>query len=152
MAYKGTFPVQANRFLRLQVFTPLPSLHFSVHFSLLVISCFYTWVLQCLKLLYTGKEYQSLCKAICFEATTFKVEENSKTFQGLTVYRHSGTFQGKIEFKDFSRTPPKIQGLFKTVRTLFVHINKPLTYQNQLLLNFHVMHVSGSSHLFCSFL
>jgi len=28
------------------------------------------------------------------------------------------TFQGCMEFKDFSRTPSKIQGLFKTVRTL----------------------------------
>ena len=37
---------------------------------------------------------------------TFKVEENSRTFQGT------------MEFKDFSRTSPKIQGLFKTVRTL----------------------------------
>ena len=42
-----------------------------------------------------------------FEATTFKVEENSRTFQGLAQ-----------KFKDFSRTSPKIQGLFKTVRTL----------------------------------
>ena len=33
-----------------------------------------------------------------FEATTFKVEENSRTFKG------------KMEFKDFSRTSPKIQG------------------------------------------
>ena len=41
-----------------------------------------------------------------FEATTFKVEENSRTFKG------------KMEFKDFSRTSPKIQGLFKTVRAL----------------------------------
>ena len=41
-----------------------------------------------------------------FQATTFKDEENSRTFQG------------KMEFKDFARTSPKIQGLFKTVRTL----------------------------------
>ena len=39
---------------------------------------------------------------------TFKVEENSRTFQGLAQ-----------KFKDFSRTSPKIQGLFKTVRTLY---------------------------------
>ena len=32
---------------------------------------------------------------------------NSETFQGLAQ-----------KFKDFSRTSPKIQGLFKTVRTL----------------------------------
>ena len=36
---------------------------------------------------------------------TFKVEENSRTFQG------------KMEFKDFSRTSPRIQGLFKTLQT-----------------------------------
>ena len=29
-----------------------------------------------------------------------------------------GLFKGKMEFKDFSRTSPKLQGLFKTVRTL----------------------------------
>ena len=43
-----------------------------------------------------------------------------KKIQGLfkDLHRNSMTFQGKMEFKDFSRTPPKIQGLFKTVRTL----------------------------------
>ena len=35
------------------------------------------------------------------------------------LHRNLRTFQGKMEFKDFSRTSPKIQGLFKTVRTLF---------------------------------
>ena len=45
-----------------------------------------------------------------FQAPTFKVEENSRPFQGLTQ-----------KFKDFSRTSPKIQGLFKTVRTLIHH-------------------------------
>ena len=30
------------------------------------------------------------------------------------LHRNLKTFQGKMEFKDFSRTPPKIQGLFKT--------------------------------------
>ena len=34
------------------------------------------------------------------------------------LHRNLRTFQGKMEFKDFSRTSPKIQGLFKTVRTL----------------------------------
>ena len=41
-----------------------------------------------------------------FPVTTFKVEQNSRTFQG------------KMEFKDFSTTFPKIQGLFKTLRPL----------------------------------
>ena len=47
-----------------------------------------------------------------------------KKIQGLfkDLHTNSRTFQGKMEFKDFSRTPPKIQGLFKTVRTLGTHI------------------------------
>ena len=48
-----------------------------------------------------------------FKATTFKVEENLRTFQGL--HRNFRTFQGKMEFRESSRTSPKIQGLFKTV-------------------------------------
>ena len=45
-----------------------------------------------------------------------------KKIQGLfkNLHRNLRTFQGKMEFKDFSRTPPKIQGLFKTVRTLYM--------------------------------
>ena len=44
-----------------------------------------------------------------------------KKIQGLfkDLHRNLRTFQGKMEFKDFSRTSPKIQGLFKTVRTLY---------------------------------
>ena len=44
-----------------------------------------------------------------------------KKIQGLfkDLHRNSRTFQGKMAFKDFSRTHPEIQGLFKTVRTLF---------------------------------
>ena len=43
-----------------------------------------------------------------------------KKIQGLFKDSHSHlrTFQGKMEFKDFLRTSPKIQGLFKTVPTL----------------------------------
>ena len=41
-----------------------------------------------------------------------------KDFSDLS--RNLGTFQGKMAFKDFSRTSPKIQGLFRTVRTLVV--------------------------------
>ena len=46
-----------------------------------------------------------------FQATTFKVEENSTTFQGFAQ-----------KFKDFS-SKNGIQGLFKTVRTLFFWIH-----------------------------
>ena len=44
-----------------------------------------------------------------------------KKIQGIfkDLHRNLRTFQGKMEFKDFSRTSPKIQGLFKTVRTLY---------------------------------
>ena len=47
-----------------------------------------------------------------------------KKIQGLfkDLHRNLRTFQGKMEFKDFSRTSPKIQGLFKTVWTLFYTI------------------------------
>ena len=43
-----------------------------------------------------------------------------KNIQGLfkDLHRNLRTFQGKMEFKDCSRTSPKIQGLFTTVRTL----------------------------------
>jgi len=43
-----------------------------------------------------------------------------KKIQGLfnDLHRNLRTFQGKMEFKDFSRPSPKIQGLFKTVPTL----------------------------------
>ena len=59
---------------------------------------------------------KSLKKTLPRPLHTFKVEENSKTFQDL--HRNLTTFQGKMESKDFSRTFPKIQGFFKTVWTL----------------------------------
>ena len=65
-------------------------------FSISLSSCFYTRVSQCLKLLNKGKEYQTLCK------------------NSLSAPLHSKS----KKFKDFSRTPPKIQGLFKSVRAL----------------------------------
>ena len=42
---------------------------------------------------------------------------NLKKIQGLFKYlnRNLRTFQGNMEFEDFSRTSPKIKGLFKTV-------------------------------------
>ena len=85
------------------MFATSPSLHFSVHLSFLVYNRVYNRVLQpCfLKLLYTGKENQSMHSKIGFDASTFKVEENSRTFQGLTQ-----------KFNDFSRKNG-IQGLFK---------------------------------------
>ena len=48
------------------------------------------------------------------------IHSKLKKIQGLfkDLHRNLRTFQGKMEFKDFSRTSPKIQGLFKPVRTL----------------------------------
>ena len=55
-----------------------------------------------------------------------------KKIQGLfkDLHRNLRTFQGKMEFKDFSRTSPKIQGLFKTVRALFNEPDDLLTSTN----------------------
>ena len=95
-----TFPVQANRFLRLQVLALSPSLHFSVHLSFLFISCVYTRVLKCLKLLYIGipKSMQS---------NLFSTPLHSK------LKKTQGPFKDlKQKFKDFSRKN-RIQGLFK---------------------------------------
>ena len=52
-------------------------------------------------------------KTLSRQLHIFRVEENSKTFQDL--HRNLTTFRGKMEFKDFSTTFLKIQGLFKTV-------------------------------------
>ena len=54
-----------------------------------------------------------------------------KKIQGLfkDLHRDLRTFQGKMEFKNFSRTPPKIQGFFKTVRTLVITVLGALTYK-----------------------
>ena len=45
-----------------------------------------------------------------------KLKKIQGLFKGL--HRNLRTFQEKMEFKDFSRTSPKSQGLFKTVRAL----------------------------------
>ena len=42
-----------------------------------------------------------------------KLKKIQRLFKDL--HGNSRTFQGKMEFKDFSRTSPKILGLFKTV-------------------------------------
>ena len=54
------------------------------------------------------------------------IHSKLKKIQGLfkDLHRNLRTFQGKMEFKDFSRTSPKIQGLFKTVRALLT-ITRP---------------------------
>ena len=56
-----------------------------------------------------------------------------KKIQGLfkDLHRNSRPFQGKMAFKDFSRTPPEIQGLFKTVRTLLSLLDASHTLENE---------------------
>ena len=83
------------------MFAPSPSLYFSVHLSFFFISCFYPRVFKCLKLLYKGKECKVDAKQFAIDRTTFKVEENSRTVQGLT--QKFKDFPKEIEFKDFSR-------------------------------------------------
>ena len=79
------------------MFAPSPSLH-SCLFLLLAA---FTPVFYSMKVLYTEKNTIVYAKQFGFDATIFKVEENSRTFQGLTQ-----------KFKDFSRKNG-IQGLFK---------------------------------------
>ena len=59
-----------------------------------------------------------------------------KKIQGLfkDLHRHLRTFQGKMEFKDFSRTSPKIQGLFKTVWTLHEMRELFYNFDNRIIL------------------
>ena len=117
---KFTFPIHTNRTLRLE---------------LIIHQLLYTFQFTCLKLIvnYCIKQKSALCKLITFtnatspsydlysvfdnqkaskntlKATTFQIEENLKTLKRLAQ-----------QFKDFSRTSPKIQGLFKAVRTVSV--------------------------------
>ena len=78
-----------------------------------------------------------------------------KKIQGLfkDLHRNSRTFQGKMEFKDFSRTPPKIQGLFKTVRTLVIESEKQLelvTHQHGKVPSDGIYYVySSGGHKWC---
>ena len=53
-----------------------------------------------------------------------------KRIQGFfrDLHRNLRTFQGKMEFKDFSRTSPTVEGLFKTMRTLQTYNCKSLLY------------------------
>ena len=59
-------------------------------------------------MIYSFLDNQKEIKTFFPGRTLFKLEENSRTFQG------------NIEFNEFSRTSPNMQGLFKTVQTLFL--------------------------------
>ena len=92
------------------------SISFSTFLSFLVIGCFYTRVLQFEGALHRKRIPQSMQSNLVSTPLFLKLKKIQGLFKDL--HRNSRTFQGKMEFKDFSRTPPKIQGLFKTVRTL----------------------------------
>ena len=70
---------------------------------------------------------QSTQKNISSTPIDFKLKKVTRLFKPL-----SRTFQGCMEFKDFPKTPSKIQGLFKTVRNpsptiaVFGHFYGPL--------------------------
>ena len=61
---------------------------------------------------WTTKKHQKILSRLLHS----KLKKIQALFKDL--HRNLRTFQGKMEFKDFSRTSPKIQGLFKTVRAL----------------------------------
>ena len=54
---------------------------------------------------------KKLKKKHTFRATTFKDEENWRTFQGKMEFKDFA--RTSLKFKDFARTSPKIQELFK---------------------------------------
>ena len=66
---------------------------------------------------WTTKKYQN----ILFRPLHSELKKIQRLFKDL--HRNLRTFQGKMEFKDFSRTSPKIQGLFKIVQTLCLHLS-----------------------------
>ncbi len=112
------------------------------------ISCFYTRLLQCLKLLYTGKD-QSLCKAILFRPHYIQSWRKFKDFsrtctqiQGLFKEKwNSRTFQGlPLKFKDFSRLcKPCIQ-----TRQIEICHHSPLAWPSKLVGSF-----AWNQHLLC---
>ena len=61
---------------------------------------------------WTTKKHQKILSRLLHS----KLKKIQALFKDL--HRNLRTFQGKMEFKDFSRTSPKRQGLFKTVRAL----------------------------------
>ena len=99
IAKKCTFSVHSNKTIKLELFPSPPSPYFSVH-----LSQFNSWFLYKTKntlhkSLWTSLSYDLYFvlenqKALrnTFQATTFNVEENSRTFQGLS-----------LKFKDYSR-------------------------------------------------
>ena len=60
-----------------------------------------------------------------------KLKKIQRLFTDL--HRNVRTFQGKMEIKDVSRTSPEIQGLFKTVPTLFfwIHLSEIVSWVSE---------------------
>ena len=92
----STLPVHSHRVLRLELFPPLTSLYFSVRLSLLhkTKNSLYKLALTSLSYHFIFCLTQPKSIKNTPQVTTFNVEENSRTFQGLLF---------------------KIQVLFKTV-------------------------------------
>ena len=92
------------------MFSPSPSLHFSVHLSFLFITVN--------PLLHPGftvfkvaSHRKRIPKSMQRNLLLTPPHLKLKKIQGLfkDLHRNSRPFQGKMEFKDFSRTPPEIQ-------------------------------------------
>ena len=82
----------------------------------LFISCFYIHILVFEIALHRKRIPKSMQSNLLLIPLHLKWKKIQGLFKDL--HRNSRTFQGKMAFKDFSRTHPEIQGLFKTVRTL----------------------------------
>ena len=74
---------------------------------------------------WTTKKHQKIPSRLLHS----KLKKIQALFKDL--HRNLRTFRGKMEFKDFSRTSPKIQGLFKTVRTLLPNPHKTQTWKGE---------------------
>ena len=73
---------------------------------------------------WTTKKHQKILSRLLHS----KLKKIQALFKDL--HRNLRTFQGKMEFKDFSRTSPKIQGLFKTAQTLCLHLSDTFAYHS----------------------
>ena len=86
---------------------------------------------------WTTKKHQN----ILFRPLHSELKKIQRLFKDL--HRNLRTFQGNMEFKDFSRTSPKIQGLFKIVQTLCLHLSDTFAYcsaHNNLFLMLRTIH------------
>ena len=114
---KCTFSVHSNRTIRLELFPHQLYIFQFTCLKLIVNSCIKQTTLYVNHFdLSSVLENQKALKKTLSRPPHSKL----KKIQGLLkdLRRNLKTLQGKMEFKDFSRTLPKIQGLLKTVRTL----------------------------------